>query len=478
MDNLTLLADFYEFTMANGYVEKGRKDEIAYFEYFFRKVPDDGGYAIFAGLEQFIDYIKNLKFNQEDIEFFRKKGIFSEEFLSLLKDFEFKCDVWAMEEGEIIFPSEPIVIVRGPLYQVQMIETMLLLNLNHQSLIATKANRICKVAEGRPVYEFGSRRAMGSDAANFGARAAFIGGVDGTANTIVERYFDIPAVGTMAHSWVQSFENEYESFKAYCEVYPDNASLLVDTYDVLRSGVPNAIRAFDEVLKPMGKRPKSIRLDSGDISYLSKQARKMLDDAGYNDVKIMASNSLDEYKIRDLLNHGAQIDSFGVGERLISAKSDPVFGGVYKLVALEDDKGNIIPKIKISEDVSKITNPGFKQVYRIYDSKTNYMKADLITTFDEVIDESKELEIFHPLYIWKRTTLKNFYTRKLLKEIFKEGKLVYDLPSIFEIREKTKINLSTLWEELTRLDDPHSYYVDLSEKLYKIRIDLLKGRNK
>lgn len=471
--NLTMLADFYEFTMANGYFECGLKDQIAYFDMFFRAIPDDGGFAIMAGVEQLIEYLKNLKFSEEDIEYFRSKNMFSEEFLDYLRNFKFECDVWAVPEGTPIFPSEPIVIVRGPIIQAQIIETMILLTVNHQSLIATKANRIVRAAEGRPVMEFGSRRAQGYEGAILGARAAYIGGTVGTACTIVDRDFSIPALGTMAHSWIQMFPTELDAFKAYARIYPDNCVLLVDTYNVLKSGVPNAIKTFDEEIVPRGFRPKGIRIDSGDIAYLSKEARKMLDEAGYEDCPIIASSGLDEYVIKDLLNQGAKIDSFGVGERLITAKSEPVFGGVYKLTAIEEN-GEIIPKIKVSENVGKITTPGFKQVYRLYDKDSGKAIADVVTLHDEEIDESKPYEIFHPIYTWKRKTLTNFRARKLLVQLFDKGKQVYQSPSIDEIREYCKEQINTLWDEVLRFENPHEYFVDLSKPLWEIKDKLLK----
>ncbi len=471
--NLTMLADFYEFTMANGYFENGMEDKIAYFDMFFRSIPDDGGFAIMAGVEQLIGYLQNLKFYDEDIEYFRSKGMFSEEFLEYLKNFEFQCDVWAVPEGTPIFPGEPIVIVRGPIIQAQIIETMILLTINHQSLIATKANRIVRAAQGRPIMEFGSRRAQGYEGAILGARAAYIGGAIGTACTIVDRDFNIPALGTMAHSWVQLFPTELEAFKAYARLYPDNCVLLVDTYNVLKSGVPNAIKAFNEEVVPRGFRPKGIRIDSGDISYLSKEARKMLDEAGFHDCPIVASSSLDEYVIRDLLNQGAKVDSFGVGERLITARSEPVFGGVYKLTAVEEE-GKIIPKIKLSENVEKITTPSFKQVYRLYDKTTNKAIADVVTLHDEKIDETKPYEIFHPLFTWKRKTLTNFYARKLLVKIFDKGKCIYETPPIDEIRDYCAKEIETLWEEVLRFENPHEYFVDLSKPLWDIKDQLLK----
>jgi nicotinate phosphoribosyltransferase len=472
-ENLTMLADFYEFTMANGYLENNMEDKIAYFDMFFRSIPDDGGFAIMAGVEQLLDYLKNLKFSDEDISYFKSTGIFGEKFINYLKNFKFTCDVWAIPEGTPIFPNEPIVTVRGPVVQAQLIETMVLLTINHQSLIATKANRIVRAANGKPVIEFGSRRAQGYGGAILGARAAYIGGCIGTANTIVDRDFNIPALGTMAHSWVQLFPTELEAFKAYARVYPDNCTLLVDTYDTLSQGVPNAIRTFNEEVLPRGFRPKGIRIDSGDIAYLSKEARRMLDEAGFNDVKIMASSSLDEFVIKDLLNQGAKIDMFGVGERLITAQSEPIFGGVYKLVAVEEN-GEIVPKIKISNNVNKITTPGFKQVYRFYDKKNNKAMADVITLHDEKIPEDKPYEIFHPLFTWKRKTLNDFYVRPLLVQIYDKGKCVYDSPNIHDIRKYCFDQLDTLWDEVKRFERPHEYFVDLSEALWKVKYELLK----
>ena len=471
--NLTMLADFYEFTMANGYLENEVADQIAYFDMFFRTIPDDGGFAIMAGVEQLIDYLRNLKFDQEDIAYFESKNIFGEKFLNYLRDFKFTCDVWAIPEGTPIFPQEPIVVVRGPVVQAQLIETMVLLTVNHQSLIATKSNRIVRASKGRAVMEFGSRRAQGYDSAILGARAAYIGGCIGTANTIVDRDFDIPAMGTMAHSWVQMFPTELDAFRAYARTYPDNCTLLVDTYNTLKEGIPNAIKVFNEEIVPKGFRPKGIRIDSGDIAYLSKECRKMLDEAGYSDCKILASSSLDEYVITDLLLQGAEIDSFGVGERLITAKSQPVFGGVYKLTTIEED-GKLIPKIKVSENVGKITTPGFKQVYRLFDNNTNKAIADVITLHDETIDESQPYEIFHPIYTWKRKTLRNFHAKKLLVQIFEDGNCVYESPNIHEIRDYCKDQLDLMWDEVKRFDRPHRYFVDLSQKLWDIKDQLLK----
>ncbi|MBR1864480.1 MAG: nicotinate phosphoribosyltransferase [Ruminococcus sp.] len=471
--NYTMLCDFYELTMGNGYLQSGMAGRISYFDLFFRRIPDNGGFAIACGLEQIIDYVEQLHFDEEDIEFLRTKGVFSEEFLSYLRDFKFTGDIWAVPEGTVIFPNEPIITVRAPAIEAQLIETYLLLCINHQTLIATKANRIVRAAQGRTVSEFGSRRAHGGDAAIYGARAAGIGGCDNTACTITEEKFGFKATGTMAHSWVQMFDTEYEAFAAYCKCYPDSTVLLVDTYNVLKSGIPNAIKAFDEVLKPLGKRPVGIRIDSGDITYLSKKAREMLDEAGYQDCKIIASNSLDEYLIRDMIFQGAKIDSFGVGERLITARSEPVFGGVYKLVAVEDSEGKVIPKIKISENVVKITNPHFKKVYRIYDKENHKAIADLLTIYNEKIDERKELLLFDPQYTWKKKKVTNFQARELLVPIFKEGRRVYEKPAFEDIVKYAKEEIDTLWDEITRFENPHNYDVDLSLRLWDVKDDLL-----
>ncbi len=470
--NNTLLTDFYEITMANGYFKNNMQNETAYFDMFFRKVPDNAGFAIMAGVEQVIEYLENLKFEDDDIDFLRKKGIFCEEFLDYLANFKFECDVWAIPEGTPIFPNEPILTVRGPLIQAQFIETMILLTVNHQSLIATKCNRIVRAAEGRPVMEFGSRRAQGTGGAVLGARAAYIGGAAGTACTVTDKLYGVPALGTMAHSWIQSFDTEYEAFKAYALAYPNNCTLLVDTYNVLKSGIPNAIKVFDDVLKPMGVRPQGVRIDSGDITYLTKQTRKMLDAAGYEDVKIVVSNSLDEHIIRDILKQGACIDSFGVGERLITSKSEPVFGGVYKIVALERN-GEMIPKIKISENVAKITNPCFKKVYRLFSNESGKAIADVLTLADEVIDDSREYEIFDPDHTWKRKTLNNFTAVELQVPIFEKGKCVYKSPSLKEIRNYCEEQLDKIWDEVKRFENPHEYYVDLSQKLWDIKYKLL-----
>ncbi len=465
--NNTLLTDFYEIAMANGYYETGRGDEIAYFDMFFRSVPDNGGFAIMAGVEQLMDYLENLKFTDEDIEFLRGKG-FSEGYLEYLRNFEFACDVWAIPEGMPIFPQEPVITVRGPVIQAQFIETMLLLIINHQSLIATKANRIVRAAKGRPVMEFGTRRAHGISAARYGARAAFIGGCVGTACTVSDRDDGIPALGTMAHSWVQSFDDEYEAFRTFAELYPDNATLLVDTYNVLKSGVPNAIKVFKEV-KParMG-----IRIDSGDVTYLTRKAREMLDEAGLTECKIVVSNSLDEHLIEDIINEGACIDSFGVGERLITARSEPVFGGVYKMAAVEKN-GRIEPKMKVSENVGKITNPGAKRVYRLYDNDTGKALADVIALADEGAPSGDGYVIFDEKATWKRKTLKNFHAEDIRIRLFDAGKRVYDSPDIREIQSYCRQQTESLWDETKRFENPQTYYVDLTPRLWELKQSLL-----
>ncbi len=475
--NLSMLMDLYELTMANGVLGTEMQNTTAYFDMFFRRVPDEGGYAIMAGLEQLIDYLNNLSFSNEDVEYLQSLNLFSDVFLDFLRDFEFQCDVWAVPEGTPIFPREPIITVRGPIMQTFLVETMVLLTINHQSLIATKANRIVHAAQGRPVLEFGSRRAHGYDAAIFGARAAIIGGCRGTACVKAAKDFGVKASGTMAHSWVQLFDTEYDAFKAYAEKYPNSTVLLVDTYNVLKSGIPNAIKVFDEVLKPKGCRPVGIRIDSGDITYITKKARKMLDDAGYPDCKIVVSNSLDEYLIRDMLMQGAQVDTFGVGERLITASSEAVFGGVYKLVAVELEDGTVIPKIKISENTAKITIPGIKIPWRLYDKETGKCIADVMTLNDEKIDDSEPYEIFHPEYTWKRKVVENFVAKKLQVKIFEKGKQVYNSPSVSEISQYCKQQVDLLWDEVRRFEKPHTYYVDLSQKLWDQRQNLLNGHS-
>ena len=471
--NYTMLFDFYELTMGNGYFQTGLKDRVCYFDVFFRNVPDGGGFAIAAGLEQVIQYIQNLRFDEEDIEYLRGKGCFAPEFLDYLRDFRFTGDIWAVPEGTPIFPREPILTVRAPAIEAQFIETYLLLALNHQSLIATKSNRIVRAAGGRPVSEFGSRRAQGSDGALLGARASYIAGAGGTACAMADEMFGTPATGTMAHSWVQMFPDEYTAFKTYCQVYPNAATLLVDTYNVLHSGVPNAIKVFRE----LGITSGGIRIDSGDLTYLSKQARKMLDNAGLPGIKIVASNSLDEYIIRDLITQGARIDLFGVGERLITSKSEPVFGGVYKLAAIEEDDGSITPKIKISENAGKVTIPHFKKVYRLFENATGKAMADYICVHDEQPDFSQPLELFDPEATWKRKTVTDFTVRSLLVPIFKDGELVYKVPTIQESRAHCQREVDSLWDEVKRFEFPHNYYVDLSQKLWDVRAGLLSEKH-
>lgn len=472
--NLSLLADFYEFTMSNGFFVKNMTNKIAYFDVFFRRIPDNGGYVIVSGLEQIIDYINNLKFDDDDITYLRSTNKFSEDFLEYLTKFRFTGDIWAIPEGTIAFPNEPLITVRAPLIEAQILETMILLLINHQSLIATKASRIVASAKGRPVMEFGARRAHSIDAAYLGAKAAMIGGCVGTSCTLTAKDFDVPALGTMAHSFVQSFDSEYDAFKAYAEAFPDDCTLLIDTYDTINSGIVNAIKVFNDVLLPKGYRPKAVRLDSGDLAYLSKQVREILDNAGFPDCKICVSNSLDEYLISSLLEQDAKIDSFGVGENLITAKSDPVFGGVYKLVATETD-GKIIPKIKISENIAKITNPGFKKIYRFYDKVSNKALADVITLHDETIPDNN-YKIFDPQNPWKEKTLTNYVVRPLQEEIFRDGKLVYSVPTLSQTCEKAKNELNTLWPEIKRLKNPHKYYVDLSKQLWDLKNELLSNK--
>lgn len=469
--DLALLTEGYELTMADGFMGAGMKDTVAYFDLFFRRVPDNGGFAIAAGLSKVIDYLEHLHFREEDIKYLKSKGI-SDELASYLKDFKFTCDVWAIPEGTPIFPNEPIIKVRGPIIEAQLIETMLLLSINQQSLIATKANRLVRAAHGTAVAEFGTRRAQGVDEAVYGARAAYIGGCVATSGVIPEKEFGIPSVNTMIHSWVQLFDSEYDAFCEYARRHPDDCTLVVDTYDTIRSGIPNAIKAFDDVLAPLGKRPKSVRIDSGDITYLSKRVRKMLDVAGYPDCDIMASNSLDEHLISDMVSQGAKVDCFIVGERLITSASSPLFGGVYKLSAIEKD-GKTVPKINLSENVRKITIPSSKQVYRLIDKDSGKAIADVLTLDDEIIDETKPYVLFDPDFTWKRKEIENFVTRKLLVPIFKGGKKVYEEPSLKEIRDYCLRQTDTLWDEVKRFENPHEYYVDLSQKLWDIKNNLL-----
>ncbi len=474
--NLTMLCDFYELTMSQGYFSCGMKDKIVYFDMFYRNNPDGGGYAIAAGLEQVVEYINNLRFDEEDIKYLRSKNCFSEEFLDFLKDFRFRGDIWAVPEGTVVFPGEPLLTVRGRAIEAQFIETYVLMMINHQSLIATKASRISRAAKGRAVSEFGSRRAQGADGAILGARAAYIGGVGSTACTIADELYGVPATGTMAHSWVQMFDSEYEAFRTYCEIYPNSATLLVDTYNVLESGIPNAIRVFNEVLAPRGIQKCAIRIDSGDVTYLTVQARKMLDAAGWTNCRIVISNSLDEYLIRELIRQGAKVDAFGVGERLITAKSDPVFGGVYKVCAVEREDGSILPKIKISENVGKITTPHFKKVYRLRGKDTGKAEADLICVWDETVDDTKPIELFDPEHTWKRKRFENFTAEELLVPVFKNGVQVYKLPTLDEIRARCEREIGGMWDEVRRFNNPHNYYVDLSQKLWNIKQAMLKSR--
>ena len=472
--NLSMLVDFYEFTMANGYFKNNLKDKIVYFDMFFRKNPDNAGFAIVAGLEQVIEYIKGLNFTKNDIEYLRERKLFSEEFLEYLLNFKFTGDIYAIEEGTPVFPNEPLITVKAKVIEAQLIETMLLLTINHQSLIATKANRIRRAADGKEVLELGARRSQGYDAAIYGARAAYIGGVDGTANTIADEIFGVKAVGTMAHSWIQLFGDEYKAFETYAKTYPDNCVLLIDTYNVLKSGIINAIKVSKDVLEPQGNTLKGVRLDSGDLAYLSKEVRKILNINGLENCKILASNSLDEYIIADLMNQGACIDIFGVGERLITAKSEPVFGGVYKLVAVEE-KGNIVPRIKLSENIEKVTNPGYKTVWRLFDKDNNKAIADVLTLGNEIIDDSKDYEIFDPIYTWKRKVIKNYYAKKIQVPIFIQGKCVYKTPKLDDIRKYSLEQVESLWDEVKRFNNPQGYYVDLSEKLWNLKNDMIKN---
>lgn len=479
--NLALLCDFYELTMGRGYFNTEMKDKIAYFDVFFRRVPDGGGYAIAAGLEQIIHYIEDLHFTDEDIEFLRSKNIFDEEFLKYLRNFSFTGDIWAVPEGTVIFPGEPILTVRAPAIEAQLVETYILLAFNHQCLIATKASRMVRAAKGRPISEFGSRRAHGEDAAVYGARAAYIGGCSGTACTLSDKLYGVPAGGTMAHSWVQMFDSEYDAFATYCHLYPNNPTLLIDTYSVFGSGLPNAIRAIKDVLWPMGLKKCGVRIDSGDIAYITKKVRRLLDEAGLTDCKIIVSNSLDEYIITEVLSQEACIDAFGVGERLITAKSDAVFGCVYKLAATEDPDGTITPKIKVSENAAKITNPHFKKVYRLYSNESGKAEADLLCIHDEEINSKEPLEIFDPEYTWKRRILTDYTARELLVPVFKDGQLVYDIPPLDVVRDYCAQEIASMWREVLRFENPHNYYVDLSQKLWDLKHQMIskyiKGNN-
>ncbi len=470
--NISMMMDFYEMTMANGYFVNGGENTRVAFDVFYRRNPDNGGFAIFAGLEQIIEYVENMNFSTEDVEYFRAQNIFSEDFLNYLSNFHFHGDIYAFPEGTIMYPNEPFLTVIADLIDAQLVETAILSQINHQSLIATKARRIVRSAEGRFVSDFGARRAHNMDAATYGARAAFIGGVNGTATVSAGKMFGIPVNGTMAHSWVMYFNDEFEAFKRYAEIYPNSAVFLIDTYDVIHSGVPNAIRVAKEILEPAGHRLKGVRIDSGDLAYLSKRVRKMLDEAGLNDCKIIVSNSLDEFTITSLLNQGAAIDSFGVGERLITAKSEPVFGAVYKLVAI-DEGGTFTPRIKISENVEKITNPGLKSVYRIYD-ESGHVIADMIALLDEVIDLSTPFRYIDPVKPWKQRSFTNCTAKNLLKLYVKDGRRVEQLPTLNEIRDYVKHQLENeIWEEEQRFENPHHHYLDMSPNYYEMKMNLM-----
>ncbi len=472
--NLTLLTDLYQLTMMNGYLKEGRKDEIAVFDVFFRQ---NGmiTYSVACGLEQAIDYVLNLNFGEKEIEYLRGLGIFSEEFLEYLRNFKFTGDIYAVPEGTVVFPGEPIFTVKAPIMQAQLIETAVLNIINFQTLIATKAAKIRYAAKNDLVMEFGLRRAQAPDAGIYGARAAVIGGCDSTSNVLAGEMFGIPVSGTHAHSWVMNFKDEYTAFKAYADVYPENALLLVDTYDTLKQGIPNAIKVFDE-LRAAGYKPKGIRLDSGDLAYLSKKAREMLDNAGYPDTVICASGDLDEYSISSLKNQGATINSWGVGTRLITSADMPALGGVYKLSAIVEKDGEIVPKIKLSENTEKITNPGFKNIYRVYDKRTGHAEADFIyLRNEEEYDESKPLVLTHPTERWKTITFDNYELRSLHADIVKNGKLVYDMPSLSEIKKYAERELATFWDEYKRLDKPHVYKVDLSDALYELKTAMLES---
>lgn len=475
MRNLTLLTDLYQLTMLNGYFEKNIHKDIVIFDMFFRKNACNGGYTIICGIEQLVEYINNLHFSDDDLEYLKSLGLFSDKFLDFLKDFKFTGDIYAVEEGTIMFPKEPIITVKAPLYQAQLIETALLTIVNFQSLISTKASRVCYAAKGDPVFEFGLRRAQGPDAGTYGARAAVVGGCAGTANVLAGKMFDIPVVGTQAHSWVQKFDNELDSFRAYADVYPDNCLLLVDTYDVLKSGVPNAIKVFDE-LKAKGHKPKGIRIDSGDLQYLSNESKKLFEEAGYYDLIYTASNDLDEYTIASLKSSGSAINSWGVGTKLITSAESPSLGGVYKLTAsYENDK--LIPKIKISEDAEKINNPGFKKVVRIY-NENNMAEGDLIMLHDEEIDTTKPLTIFDPTYTWKKTTFQNYTIKELQKPLFKNGECKYVPKSVIEIKKHVNEQLNTLWDSYKRFSNPKKYKVDLSKNLWTLKSDLLDSKKR
>ncbi|MCH4285233.1 MULTISPECIES: nicotinate phosphoribosyltransferase [Bacillota] len=473
--NLSLVMDFYELTMSQCYFNSDHRDRIVTFDLFYRKNPDEGGYAVFAGLEEVIGYIQNLHFEDEDIAYLRSLHKFSEPFLNYLRHFIFTGDIYAIKEGTPVFPYEPLIRVKAKIIDAQLIETAMLLCINHQTLIATKARRIVKAAKGRAIMEFGARRAHNFDSANYGARAAYIGGVAGTATTYAGQKFGMPVLGTMAHSFVQSFDSEYEAFLAYAKTYPDSCTVLLDTYDTLNSGLINAIRVAKDYLEPNGYRMQGVRIDSGDMAYLSKKIRKALDEAGMQDCNIVVSNSLDEYLIKSLIDQGAQINSMGVGENLVCSKSAPVFGGVYKMSSVYEN-GEMIPKIKVSENVEKVTNPGFKDLYRIYDKESGKAIGDLMTLHGEVIDPKKDLTIYHQMNSWKNKTIPggNYIVKDLLEPIFVEGQLVYDVPKLEEIRAYSEQEFQCMWDEILRFEYPQTYYVDLSKKLLDLKLKMLE----
>lgn len=473
--NLSLVMDFYELTMSQCYFNSEQRNRIVTFDLFYRRNPDSGGYAVFAGLEEIIGYIQNLHFEDSDIAYLRSLHKFSEEFLDYLRHFIFTGDIYAIKEGTPVFPYEPLIRVKANIIEAQLLETAMLLCVNHQTLIATKAKRIVKAAQGRAIMEFGARRAHNFDAANFGARAAYIGGVAGTATTYAGQKFDMPVLGTMAHSFVQSFDSEYEAFLAYAKTYPDNCTVLLDTYNTLQSGLVNAIRVAKEYLEPNGYRLQGVRIDSGDMAYLSKQIRKVLDEADMQDCNIVISNSLDEYLIQSLISQGAQINSMGVGENLVCSKSTPVFGGVYKMSAIQEGE-TMIPKIKVSENIEKVTNPGYKDLYRIYDKESGKAVGDIMTLHEETIDPGQDLTIYHQMNSWKYKTIPaNSYTiRPLLEPIFLDGKLVYDVPDLKQIRAYSEQEFSHMWDEILRFEFPQIYYVDLSKKLLDLKLKMLE----
>ena len=472
--NLTMLTDLYQLTMMNGYYKKGVENDTAVFDVFFRKNVCEGGYTIVCGIEEIVHYINNLSFNEHDLDYLRSLNLFDEDFIGFLRDFKFTGDIYAVEDGSVMFPGEPIIVVKAPLYQAQLVETAILSIVNFMTLIATKASRVCNAAGGDPVLEFGLRRAQGPEAGLYGAKAAIIGGCTGTSNVLTGKMFGVPVAGTHAHSWVQKFDSELEAFRAYAQTYPDSCLLLIDTYNVLESGIKNALIVFDE-LRAKGFEPIGVRLDSGDLTYLSKEVRKILDDAGYPNAKITASNDLDEYTIISLKQEGAAIDSWGVGTKLITSYDYPSLGGVYKLAATTNREGILEPKIKISENPEKINNPGFKKVVRIY-NKNEKCEADLIMLDDETIDETKPLEIFDPVYTWKRRVYENYTIREFLKPLFLEGKLVRERKSVYEVKEYAKKELSSMWDQYKRIKNPHIYKVDLSQKLWDMKNDLIASK--